>query len=326
MKRILCLILAVLSLCFASCAEPESTDTSCEHQFLQKKQYYCLKDGEDGQEIYTLDKCTLCDQQVKVKGQVVSGQTGVAPALHRAEKGDVIYLKKSRYVLINVLRELEDVTFYAEDNAIIEEFRLAHEGQTKNITLRNMDFITSSGGLIMMSDVDGINVIDCVFEGGVQFADSASGSPTIKNVNIQNTSFTRIANGNKLTAVRIKKVENFTATNCTFDEVEYNAIQIGGTELTGRVTIKGNSFRGTVSRVIHLANNNIDFCDISDNTFYDNTDLEDTTGRYVHGYNGNIVLGMNRWEIIPDAIDDNFSGISVGNVTYDKTQQILIEE
>ena len=324
MKKIHCLILAMISLCFvpytAACS------TTCEHQLAQKKQYYCLKDGEDGKEIYTLDKCTLCDQQVKVKGQVVGGQSEVAPALHNAEKGDVIYLKKSRYILINVLRELEDVTFYAEDNTSVDEVKLAPDGQIKNITFRNIDFITSTGGLTMMSDIDGINVIDCAFEGGVQFADSASGSPEIKNVNIQNTSFTKIANGHKLTAVRIKKVENFTMTNCTFDEVEYNAIQIGGTKLTGRVTIKGNSFRETVSRVIHLANNEITSCDISDNTFYSNMDFEEASGRYVHGYNGNIVLGMNRWEIIPEAIDDNFSGISVGNVTYDKTQQILIEE
>ncbi|MBQ4097801.1 MAG: hypothetical protein IJC72_00690, partial [Clostridia bacterium] len=96
MKKILCLILAMISLCFvpytAACS------TTCEHQLAQKKQYYCLKDGEDGKEIYTLDKCTLCDQQVKVKGQVVGGQSEVAPALHNAEKGDVIYLKKSRYI------------------------------------------------------------------------------------------------------------------------------------------------------------------------------------------------------------------------------------
>ena len=326
MKKILCLILALLSLCFVSCADTDKVDTSCSHEFMGAKRYYCLKDGEDGKEIFTLDKCIRCNEQVKVKGQVVSGQTEVAPALHKAKKGDVIYLKKSRYILINVLRALEDVTFYAEDDTIVEEFRLAPEGQIKNITLRNIDFITTSGGLIMMSDTDGINVIDCAFEGGVQFADSASGSPEIKNVSIQNTTFTKIANGNKLTAVRIKKVENFTMTNCTFDEVEYNAIQIGGTKLTGRITIKGNSFRETVSRVIHLANNEITSCDIVDNTFYSNMDFEGATGRYVHGYNGNIVIGMNRWEIIPEAIDDNFSGISVGNATYDKSEQLLIEE
>lgn len=326
MKKILCIILAVVSLFFTACAETSKVDTSCSHEFMGEKRYYCLKDGEDGKEIYTLDKCIRCNEQVKVKGQVVSGQAEVAPALHKAEKGDVIYLKKSRYILINVLRVLEDVTFYAEDNAIVEEVKLAAEGQLKNITFRNVDFITSAGGLTMMCDIDGINVIDCAFEGGVQFADSASGSPEIKNVNIQNTTFNKIANGHKLTAVRIKKVENFTMTNCTFDEVEYNAIQIGGIKLTGSVTIKGNSFRETVSRVIHLANNEITSCDIVDNTFYSNMDFEGATGRYVHGYNGNIVLGMNRWEIIPEAIDDNFSGISVGNVTYDKTQQILIEE
>ena len=82
--------------------------------------------------------------------------------------------------------------------------------------------------------------------------DNAAADVTIKNVN-----FKDIANGNKLSAFYFSQVKGkLTITGCTFDSIEYEAIQV--TPMEGaEVNVSSNVFKakadGTQVRHIHMS-------------------------------------------------------------------------
>lgn len=329
MKKFLLIALTViLSLSAFACTPKEE---GCKHEFGQTQAFYTIKESGDNEEIYSAKICTVCDQTVmqeKVNGQIVSKQTEASSKIQAANTGDVVYFKKSAYKEIRLFKALDGITFYGEDGSTINKISFESENGCKNVTIKNFTFDTYDyGGIIFNCAVDGISIIDCSFNWCVHIADKdGSTPPQLKNLTIKDCKFKTIyrSPNARLSALRLQKVENFTISGCEFDDVEFNAMQLGNTALTGIVKIEGNTFKNIGSRVIRLVKNQSASCDIVSNTFYDNTDLENSDGIYIHCGGGNCKLGANTWENMPSFNEQEFLGVNKGYLTFDMAEQKLL--
>ena len=133
---------------------------------------------------------------------------------------------------------------------LADAIRLAAKGKT--ITL--LADVADCGSLTISKNITldgGGHTISGNSSISVNMPDNAAADVTIKNVN-----FKDIANGNKLSAFYFSQVKGkLTITGCTFDSIEYEAIQV--TPMEGaEVNISNNVFRakadGTQVRHIHI--------------------------------------------------------------------------
>lgn len=338
MKRILAIVFAlVISLGVCGCSNNNANENdkpinTCEHTFSEKVFSYTLKKVEEKEEIFTEQKCTLCGEQKKVSGIIVSNQMQVGDALRGAKKGDVIYFKKVKYLEINVLNAIDGVTLFAENGASVEKITFRAEAGCKNIVIDGFKLTSYDlGGILFHQPVDTITVRNCSFEGCVQLADYETVSPLIKNLVVEKCRFFGIyrSEAAKITAIRVRNLDGFTLLDSEFDIIQYNAVQVGGGQdgnaLTGEVLVSGCSFRETGSRVLYFVYNRTQSCVVENNLFYSNEDCE-SSGRYVHQREGRLTVKVNTWENIPDASEQNFSGYDIGLVEYDKSIQLTLEE
>ena len=92
--------------------------------------------------------------------------------------------------------------------------------------------------------------------------------------------------------------------------------------------IKNNTFKEIASRILYFVDTyDVLSCDISGNIFYDNSVCTHDTGKYVKaGGEGGIVVGINTWEVIPEAKETNFSGYNSGLVSYSVASQLQLEQ
>ena len=135
--------------------------------------------------------------------------------------------------------------------------------------------------------------------------------------------------------MKIQEYNGLTVKNCTFENVEYNAMQLGNNVANGVVVIDGNIFKDIGSRVIYLVYiDGLTSCTIENNLFYDNTDslllpgdlddgIKKESGIYIHSKStmGNLLVGKNFWEEIPDC--DTLYIAPVAN--YNANEQALIQ-
>jgi hypothetical protein len=285
-------------------------------------------DGEE--KIFTEQKCRLCDKEKMVDGIIVSKQMQVGDAIRKAKKGEVIYFKSVKYSEINVIKAIEGITLFAEDGARVEKITFQSEDACKNIVIDGFKFSSYDlGGVLFYQPVDGITVRNCSFEGAVQIADYESVSPMIKNLVVDSCKFFGIYRSEtaRITAIRVRNLDNFTLVDSEFDIIQYNAVQVGGGQdenaLTGNVLVSGCSFRETGSRVLYFVYNRTKSCVIENNTFYSNEDCE-SSGRYVHQREGRLSVKVNTWENIPKASEQNFSGYDIALVEYDESIQLKL--
>ena len=330
MRKIRGVILAVLCvLSFVACSnQNQGGSDACVHQLEQTKSY-CVKVEAEKEELYTAQRCSLCKElvaQEKVSGEIVSDQKEISTAIQKVEKGGVVFFKKGSYIQASVLKALEDVTFYAENGTLIHKIEFKSENGCKNVTIDNFEFVSDSNGagVIFSCNMDGITIKNSSFEGYSRIANSDGLDFAIKNLTVTDCKFNNIKRQNKLTAIRVTLLENFSLINSNFDGVEYNAVQIGGKELSGKVEIVGNTFKNIEQRVIRLANNKSTSCEIKGNTFYDNNDCENTDGVYIHCGGGKCTLGANTWETMPLFNEQEFLGIDEDLLVYNATEQKLL--
>ena len=133
---------------------------------------------------------------------------------------------------------------------LADAIRLAAKGKT--ITL--LADVADCGSLTISKNITldgGGHTISGNSSISVNMPDNAAADVTIKNVN-----FKDIANGNKLSAFYFSQVKGkLTITGCTFDSIEYEAIQV--TPMEGaEVNVSNNVFKakadGTQVRHIHI--------------------------------------------------------------------------
>ncbi len=331
MRKILALVLALsLMTCLGACVAPppeNPQESVCTHQFSQTEFTYVLETVGETEKIFTAEKCTLCGKGAEVSGQIVSKQSEISAAMAKIETGDVLYFKVGQYYTVQLFGSHSGITLYGGGDVELDGIKFSAIEGYSDITIDGFNFnAISNGGIIVGSNIDGLTVKNCNFTLSTRVADddAVSPAPQTKNLNIKDCEFYEIRNGSKLTSIRFRNLTNFNLIDNTFDGVEYSAVQIGGEQTTGLqgvVLIKGNTFRNITSRVIHLAYNYAETCEIEDNCFYDNSDCETETGRYIHCREGKYNVKVNSWAVIPDEIDLNFTGIDAGNVSYDKEVQ-----
>ena len=133
---------------------------------------------------------------------------------------------------------------------LADAIRLAAKGKT----VRLLADVADCGSLTISKNITldgGGHTISGNSSISVNMPDNAAADVTIKNVN-----FKDIANGNKLSAFYFSQVKGkLTITGCTFDSIEYEAIQV--TPMEGaEINISNNVFKakadGTQVRHIHI--------------------------------------------------------------------------
>lgn len=340
----LVLILILFSCCFIGCAGAEDGESDCEHVFLSDLTYKVQTiDGEE--KIFTKEKCSVCNKNAVVAGQIVQNGSKLILALNNLESGDVLYFKSAIYYsAINLSDGLENVTLWFEDGAELQStIQLNSSEKMKNIKICNADFSNFGLGICIYSDVEGLIIENCKFKdsanieyGKEEFIANGnvlSGATSLKDVVIKNCTFTDILNVayDRLNtmAIKLANTENLTVTGCTFNGVQYNALNVGGKSFIGSLTITDNVFSDIGSRVLNLHLANLTSCDISGNTFYSNEDYYADTGK-LGNYLGTepeaqgIVFGINTWEEIPLANDINFENFNVAGITYNASAQLSL--
>jgi hypothetical protein len=153
----------------------------------------------------------------------------------------------------------------------------------------------------------------------------------IGNLLLKDCKFTDIHTSNNLrSAVVITACTDLTIDGCTFDGADFNALQIGENFLKGKVQITNSTFKNIGNRYVKLINTaGVTSCDISGNTFY-KMDLGDDAndkryGNYFQTIEGNITIGVNTWEEIPQNQPEYFiSGNENSPIIYDPNAQLTL--
>ncbi|MBQ3116031.1 MAG: hypothetical protein IJC07_03275 [Clostridia bacterium] len=264
-------------------------------------------------------KCTICQQYIEVPNSKVVSANDCYDAIAGAKDNEFLFLKRSDYTGVTLYTTAKNLYLCFEKGSKVSRI-MSTAGTIENITIDGLSF---EGNFTMPEQVNGITIKNCKFTENAQI--SNQNDALIKDLSLIGCEFIGISSGGKLTAVRVNLCENLTVKDCIFNTIEYNALQIGGNRLTGTVIITGNTFKGTGSSVIHLANCHLTDCDISGNVFY----LKDTLSgsnylNILDNASGIVKFGVNTWEVIPEASEFYFEGISSGKVEYNMDEQLLL--
>ena len=200
----------------------------------------------------------------------------------------------------------------------------------KDFTIEKVNFALKG---IELGRAENVNIKNCGFSLNANII-NLSGC-TVTNLVIDGCFFVNISNS-LTSAMKIQDYDGLTVKNCTFENVEYNAMQLGNNFAGGVVVIENNTFKDIGSRVIYLVYiENLVSCTIENNTFYDNIDslllpgatddgIKKENGLYIHSKSttGNLLVGKNFWEEIPD-----YDAIYIAPVAdYDIIEQELIKD
>ncbi|MBE7061476.1 MAG: hypothetical protein E7382_02930 [Clostridiales bacterium] len=310
----LCVVLCLTALfSFSACGE-----SACAHDYQSVGDAgYFEKDGK----VYIAsEKCSLCGENKVVEGaRVVQKHEDSYTAIVEAGDNAFLFLKNNNFIDMPIYPTAKNLYLCFEKGSHARKVTI--DGEVENLTI---DGLLIRNGLAIISQVNGITLKNCSFTGSSQISNS---DVLVKNFSLINCQFVGISSGGKLTAVRVNLCENLTVKDCTFDTIEYNPLQIGGNRLTGTVIITGNTFKGTGSSVIHLANCHLTDCDISGNVFYLKDNLSGSNYlNILDEASGIVKFGVNTWEVIPEATELYFEGISSGKVEYNMSEQLLLQE
>ncbi len=260
---------------------------------------------------------------------VVSNSTELEQALLglTAEKkivlDDGIYNKK-----VQIRPKAFPIHIFSEDSVSVNGVTV-YDG-VKDLTVEGITFGING---VEIGRAENVAIVDCDFTLNANIT-NLSGC-TVTNLEVINCRFTNILN-NLTTAIKIQEYDGLTVKGCTFDNVEYNAMQVGHNVANGVVRIEGNTFKNIGSRVIYLVEvKNLLECMIIGNEFYDNTDsllldnevddeIKKKDGIYIHSKStsGNLIIGQNFWEIIPAKNWRYIASVA----QYDVSEQTLIQD
>ncbi|MBQ8658663.1 MAG: hypothetical protein IJ506_05965 [Clostridia bacterium] len=279
---------------------------------------------ERNKQFYVGYPCKLCDEINTVKDVLsvnhVIKTTDYNPnqILSNVKSGDVVVFKSGRHTS-NLSLPLDSVKILGETGTILYGL---NTGNLTNVTIENIEFESST---TLNSNINGLTYKNCKFSYGV-FSESP-----VKDVTFDACAFKDLTSP-KETAIRLTDYENLTVKNCIFENIAYNALQVG-LNCSGSLLISGNTFKDIKSRVLYLINvKDLSSCSITDNVFYDHhsnyiadesydeTGCKKDSGIYIHtkSQSGVLNVGVNTWENIPLHDISYIAPLA----EYDPTQQI----
>lgn len=282
---------------------------------------------EKGGKLYVGYKCKTCNEitatesVVDIDVIIEPGDLQISEKLASIETGDVVvyktglhndYLPASK-TGVRVVGEngasFPVVSLSNVSNVTYENFNITNltlENGNSLLTFKNCKFTRGINNIMHL-------VTDFTFD-GCRFID-------------QNT--------DKESAIILRYFSNLTIKNCIFQNVAYNALQIGENQSDGTLLIENNTFKYVGSRVVYIAGTTgLTSCSIVGNKFYDNEDayldpegvndgIKKSDGIYIKVSGGNktvVNVGINYWENIPE--DDN--KYITTDAVYDESVQLEI--
>ena len=281
----------------------------------------CSEISEEAAHSMVNGKCSVCGLEFNL---TVTPNT--LTKLTTVKDGYVVKMEVGTYNSFNAPNKKNVVLVGGDD--VICKGKITIGPNCENITIKGIEFnsTTEAGILFPSGSVKGATIKDCSFTGNSQIFGRSSGD--IEDLIIDNCQFTDIRKNDKLTAILIYNIKNYTVKNCTFRGIEYNAMQLGsnGGSINGTFTVTGNVFDGVGDRVFRITGQSDGItCDISNNEFYDDSDIvsDNSDGYYIKNDNvQKIVFGVNKWERIPEFTDDFFIGQDT--IEYDPEVQLEI--
>lgn len=240
--------------------------------------------------------------------------------LSSIQSGDIVIFKSGKHVS-HIQSPLNGVSVYGESGTILNGLKY---GNFTNVIFENIEFESSTE---LKNNINGITFKKCKFSYGVLC------EYPIKNITFESCDFIDIVS-TKETAIRLYNYENLTVKNCLFENIAYNALQVGNA--TGNCYIYGNTFKDIKSRILYLIYvENLASCIIENNIFYDHHDnhvpdesydemgCKKETGVYIHtkSSSGVINIGVNTWENIPTYSVEFITPIA--NYNYSEQIQLL---
>lgn len=262
----------------------------------------------------------------EIKTVTVTKDEELISQLNSATEDIKIILAKGDYKRLTIQAKNHAVHLFSEDGARILGLDVA-DG-VKNVTIEGITFNAAG---IYLGNCENVTVKNCKLSYSAWLENKADKS--VKNLTVDGCSFYNVKE-DKTSAIKIKSYQTLTIKNSVFDNIEYDAIEVGATLAQGDVLIEGNAFSNIGSRVIELVSvENLESCTIVLNEFFDNRDsllghgdvddgIKKSTGIYIYSKSvkGAIDIGVNYWHSIPERKSIYISPLA----NYDATEQLLI--
>lgn len=188
----------------------------------------------------------------------VVNPTNFAEFLLSADSKDaVIELSAGDYSFVSPTTSeylLENITIVGENAAVIKGFTLyenCHGPHTiDGLTFKNVTF-DGTGVCFSAKDVKNITFDGCTFKNDARIIQN-DGNEHISNLIVKNCEFegdSTVGNTTK-TAIMLENATEVTIINCTFKDIDFNAMQFG--KLDGNIVIKENYIDNTGDRAIRI--------------------------------------------------------------------------
>lgn len=358
MKKILTLFLTLVCvIAFSGCSElsPEHQfsaelssdgeyhwhaclDDNCTEVYKKEKHSYGLgKFSGVDDEISYERQCLVCAYKDNPTVEILYSDMDADDVFRNYQGGGVFWLKQDQYSQIDL--EVGDLVLGCEDGTIINGIKVTADTSKidqgiSNLEFHNLTFNASRDGFVGDYNILNLSFISCKFSGSAQICSSLYNGVQnchIGNLVLKDCEFKDIHTANNLrSAVVVTACTDLTIEGCTFDGADFNALQIGEKFLKGKIKITDNVFKNIGNRYVKLLETEqVTSCDISGNTFY-KTNLGDNPndkryGNYFQTIGGNIAIGINTWEEIPENDPIYFlSGNDASPIVYDPTVQKLL--
>ena len=279
--------------------------------------------------------CEECNRSTSIEVEettIVSSTEEAVEFLANADEDNIIlYLADGDYGVIEFFNGLlteayENLTIIAHENAKVDAIVLnTHQAYApKNLVIDGVHFdnedATQASGIAFYIPVEKVTITNCVFEKQSNLCLKGAA----QNVTIKNNIFKNLANdAGTLSAIYLYEVDGVLIENNIFDNIQYNAMQIMDGVEGSDVEIKDNVFKDVESRVIYFTGSELVGFNIAiyANTFFlkDGDKLTKKDGNYVKSNYEQFSVGVNKWEVIPEATEVYFSA----NVTYSPEGQMI---
>lgn len=264
-KFLLSFILSVCMLipatfAFAGCGSNKTQDNTTPHTHnMCTTHTYTIENEDENKKVYELFNCTCGESEKKELTNYTIATPETAHELINNSNNTTIVLSEGTYngeiLWFNEPNTpTNNLTIVGVEGTNVDEiYATVHDGaKITNLTIINVKF-TGNGVRSNYTEIDGLNVVNCNFTGGVGIS---IGDNKIKNLTIKDCAFNLNGTVASKTAIYINAgVENLDVENCSFNNIPHNAIQANtdnGGIVTGNITIKNNNFIKTESRVIYL--------------------------------------------------------------------------
>ena len=265
---------------------------------------------------FSMIACTPEEPPVPpVEDITVSTVTEFDTAFAGLVSGQKIILKSgSTFNKLAVSKKTFAVEIKAGANVTVSELEVS--ANTQNLTFEGVSF--EDTGVTLLGGAN-ITIKNCKFTGTANISNVTA--DVVTNLVIDGCEFKDLEksgvewNGSAfnikpMTAIHVEKFDGITIKNCSFENVQYNALQIGVYHAAGDVYIQDNTFISAGSRYINIAGIPR-YGMISGNTFYDNDVVnadpgyKKTKGAFIDceddgEFEPAVIIGVNTWEWVPD--------------------------